>query len=84
MAEKLLKLSVEAQEIEQGASIDEVDQQVDVAVLALLPTGYRAEQSDASPLVPGGHRLDVIAVSLDKGTQRCPALTWTTVGSRHG
>jgi hypothetical protein len=84
MAEKLLKLSVETQEIEQGASIDEVDQQVDVAILALLTTGYRAEQSDASPLVPGGHRLDVVAVPLDQGTKRCPAHSWMTVGSRHG
>lgn len=65
MAEKLLKLLIEAQEVKQGAPSDEVDQQIDVAVLTFLPAGDRAEQPHPSAVVPGGDRLDVVAVALD-------------------
>ena len=83
MAEQPLELSVETQQVEQRAARGEVHEQVDVAARALLPAGDRAEQPDPAAAVPGGNRLDIVAVPLHQGAQRCPAraaITLVTLG----
>jgi len=80
--EKLLEFSVEAQKVEQGASRQEIDEEVDVAVVALLAAGDRTEQSHPDAMVPCGDRPDGVAVLLDEGTQRRPVHA-VILGRRH-
>src|SRR5437868_4418356 len=61
------------EQIEQGAAGLEVDEEVDVAVLTLVPPGNRTEDRNGAAAVPARERVNRFAVRLHEFTQRAHA-----------
>jgi hypothetical protein len=66
--EELLQFVLEVEEVEQGAARLELDEEVDVAGLVVIPPSDRAEDGDRSPSVPVHGVGDRSSVLLDQGT----------------
>lgn len=69
MAQQLLELLGEMEQIEEGAVWFEVDEQVDVAVLAGVSAGDAAEDPSASGAIPSCDFEDAVSVLVQERTQ---------------
>jgi len=69
-AEDKGKLRLKVREVEEGTALLELHQEVEITGRSLFASGDRPKKSDGPALVTRCNGLDLVALRLDKGTQR--------------